>query len=265
MSAEHPELNKEQHRPDVRRFPNPEKAQEEAGKYLADLLKKYKDSKILLLVSGGSSLALLDHALPKEGREEDWNPMSVTVAPLDERWEDPAKGPVGDASNYAALTHTEFYQRLREASAPSIDTTQQEDESFEDFSHRIDNQMEEWLPLVDVIIITQGIGSDGHTAGMLPIPDNEKLFNDMFNGPTDNIMGNPFPDKNGYYRLTATMKLLRRVDHAVVYAVGEKEKGEALRNALDESKKIPLEVLPAGILKEMKDVVVFTDIPEQTP
>lgn len=110
-----------------------------------------------------------------------------------------------------------------------------------------------------LVIATMGIGADGHTAGVMPFPEDETYFHKTFLDAERWVVGydagtkSPYPD-----RVTTSLAFLRDiVSSAVVYAVGT-DKRSALERILASTGS--LAETPARILSEMSRVDVFTDI-----
>ncbi|MBI2113212.1 MAG: 6-phosphogluconolactonase, partial [Candidatus Wildermuthbacteria bacterium] len=124
-------------------------AKKNATAQLEFLLAQHKDSPILFMVSGGSSLVLL------EGLQISGN-MTLTV--LDERYsKDPA------ASNFNKLQRYEFFQNA----SHTLDVRVQENEPLEQFASRFEELLRNWKEQnpSGVVVATQGVAADGHTAG----------------------------------------------------------------------------------------------------
>ena len=196
---------------------------------------------ILFLSSGGSSLELLDGLSLGD---------HVTVSVLDERYSnDPT------INNFSQLmTHR--------ISAKFIDTRIKEGESIQELAQRFEKELREWKNANPngTIVITQGMGSDGHTAGMMPYPESHPIFQNLFENSHRWVVGyDATKEKNEYpLRVTVTMPFLQEVvDHSIVYLTGE-NKTEAFKRTLDSQGK--LWETPARIIREMKDVKIFTDI-----
>lgn len=182
------------------------------------------DVPILLMVSGGSSISLLDNIKLAD---------NITLTVLDERYE--------DESNFAQVSH--LTNRL-------IDPGAVGGESLEETATRFENNIKEWRENnpSGKIIITQGMGGDGHTAGIFPsFKETDKWVVGY------EVNTNQFPK-----RITVTPSfLINEVDTSIVYISGESKK-EALEKVLDESGS--LSETPARIIREMKDATIFTDI-----
>lgn len=201
---------------------DPIDAAKQAGALLSGLLVQ---KPLLLFLSGGSSLDLLDYTDTSGLNEQ------VAIGVLDER---------GD--NFARLRETRFFA---EAQKKGIHTMDLEEGALRAWKGRI--------------VITLGIGPDGHTAGILPYPEDAAAFEILFNDPNHWVVGYDAAGKNPYpLRVTVTLPFLRQVDASVVYACG-KGKKEALTRLI--AREGSLAETPARITCEMKRVSLFTDLP----
>ena len=194
---------------------------------------------VLFLSSGGSSLELLDGLQIGE---------NVTVSVLDERYStDPT------VHNFA-----QFFERIRPNAF--IDTRVGQNETLQQLAERFEKELREWKNKNPggKIMITQGMGSDGHTAGIMPYPENPQLFKELFENTEHWVVGYDAKEKNEYpMRVTVTMPFLRTADYSIAYITGEKKK-PAFERVL--AKLGSLADTPARIMREMKNVQLFTDI-----
>lgn len=229
-------------------------AKKSAAEVLEGLLKKYKQKPMLLMLSGGSAMGLLDFVDTASFGKH------VTITVLDERHSKDPK-----VNNFAQLVETEFYRNLKEKKGIDFrDTQVQGRETLERLTERFGDYIEEWIrsyqPEADEkIIITQGIGEDGHTAGIMPYPENPELFRKLFADPKRWVAGYDAGKKNPYpLRVTVNLPFLRqKVDHSIVYIVGE-NKRKVLERVL--AGKGTLQETPARIIHEMKNVELFTNL-----
>jgi 6-phosphogluconolactonase/glucosamine-6-phosphate isomerase/deaminase len=170
-----------------------------------------------LLVSGGSSRAILDHI-----NLSAYN--NLTVGQLDERIGAP------EIRNWMPVVTFPVLQNV----------------TVEDSGRDYDKKLHKWKhdnPGGKIVVI-QGIGADGHTAGMFPGHDV------LFNSESWAVGYDAGPAQKFRYRVTVTNTFLKIVDISVLYVVGNGKK-DVLKN---------LEQTPAGILRKMKKVQIFTDI-----
>lgn len=223
----------------------------EAAAALQGTLHIYADFPVLLLLSGGSWFNLLERIeLTK------MNDLAVSV--LDERY---STNPL--VNNFAQLTGTNLWQQIEEQSHKTIDMRVREGETHEHHAGRFQTELRAWRMLYPegVVIATMGMGEDGHTAGILPKVFDSDMFAQTFEDPNHVVAhydatssGNQFP-----LRTTTTFPFLRDyVNIAITYASGEKKEGVVKALKQDEGS---LEAMPARIMREMKHVQVFTDVP----
>jgi 6-phosphogluconolactonase/glucosamine-6-phosphate isomerase/deaminase len=205
---------------------------------------------ILLMLSGGSALELL------AGIEMQYIGRRVTITVLDERFsKDPA------VNNFSQIAETEFYKKAERKGIDYIDTRIHRKISLYGLGQRFERGLKNWRKKYPTgkIIITQGIGEDGHTAGIMPYPENLKKFNQLFEKQDRWIVGyNATKERSEYpRRVTVTLPFLRdQVDCSVMYATGSRKK-RALKKVF--ARKGSLERTPARILYEMRNVNLFID------
>lgn len=212
------------------------------GEVLGSLLAKGKKHAVLFLSSGGSALSLLDEVVALD------DASSLTVGILDERLE------VGDDErNEVAFQATSFFNEARANGAEYI--------AIDDDADAFERAVRSWRDEHPrgVVIVTLGIGADGHTAGIMPYGDDEMLFMNRFDDPDRYVVSyDTSMEENAYpQRISVTLPFLRQeVDHAVVVVQGDAKK-EALADVFAEVGD--LHATPARIIHEMNDVVVITD------
>tara|TARA_Y100000310_G_C20663347_1_gene806030 strand:- start:685 stop:1389 length:705 start_codon:yes stop_codon:yes gene_type:complete len=231
---------------EITRTKSKEEAVERAVSRLNKILDAHSHVPILFLASGGSSLALLERITVF--------PPKLTVGVTDERFdEDPS------VNNFVQLVETPFFEKAQDRGAYFIDTRVQPREELEVFAKRFESSLMNWQAEHPGgrIVITQGVGPDGHTAGIMPHPTERDVFQELFEGK-QLVQGYDAKEKNEYpLRVTITLPFLRMVDHSIVYMTG-REKKDALSRML--KAEVRLWETPARIIHEMKEVHVFTDI-----
>lgn len=204
----------------------------------------------LLLLSGGSAFTVYEYIDPSS-----LSPL-VTIGVLDERYSTDPK-----ENNMAQLQQTSFYARATEHGCGVIDTTVHGSETQEELATRFHAALVDWKNHnpQGVIIATVGIGPDGHTSGILPFPENPQMFSNLFETTDKLVVGYDADGKNPYrYRVTTTYPFLKGyIDHVFVYAVGE-NKRDALTKVKSETGTYA--TTPARVLRDMKDVSLYTDI-----
>ena len=97
-----------------------------------------------------------------------------------------------------------------------------------------------------------GIGEDGHTAGIKPLP--KETFNSIFTDSPALVTGYRAKD---YERITLTPLGINQITMAVIFAIGEKK--QAVLEKLVGPTKCNEHEFPAGIFRKHKNVHVFTD------
>ena len=230
-------------------YPSATAAVQSAQRYLAQRLSDIRQP-LLLLSSGGSALAIL---APEMSRAID---RRVTIGVLDERYSfDPA------SNNFSQLAATEFFQAAVQRQARFIDTRVKPGETLPALAARFGAALRAWRERnpQGEIIITQGIGADGHTAGIMPWPEDPKQFNELFELRDVLVRGYSCVGKNPFSeRVTVTLPWLRSEVRSSVALVVGKEKTAALRKLM--ASIGTLAATPARIMREMKEVRLFTDI-----
>ena len=105
----------------------------------------------------------------------------------------------------------------------------------------------------DIIIGQFGLGSDGHTAGVLPDTIGVKD-----QGTACFYKSNPtsqgYGEARKYDRITLTLKTIRNINIAYVFAFGESKK-EIVEKLKKE--EISLEEMPAQIMKEIPESYLY--------
>lgn len=222
---------------DIHTFPDAETAAHEAGKKLGNEIQRRKQP-VLLLLSGGSPLSVLDYL------DESALGERVTVCALDERFiADP------NVNNFLQIS-----KKIRAKNM--IETVPREGESLEDFADRYEQALKTWRKENQngKMIATMGIGDDGHVMGIFPHVEN---FRQIFDATDRWVVGYDAKEKNKYpLRATTTLAFVRRIDTAIFYVCGDKKR-ESLVKTLD--KQGDVSEVPARVLHEMPNVFLFTD------
>jgi len=164
---------------------------------------------------------------------------------------------------------TALYELARERGARFIDSTprlksptfKSSDESLEGFAERIDGKWKKWKEenAGGRIIITQGMGPDGHTAGVMPFPEDPELFARLFLDESRWVVGYDAGTKSEHSRrATAALSFMKNdVSAAIAYIAGT-AKQSAFSAMMSTSGT--LAETPARIMHEMHGVHVFTDL-----
>lgn len=156
----------------VERFANAEAAAKEAGQYLNDILTQYIDHPVLFLTAGGSSIAVLEHVNPE------YLTPDLTVTTTDDRFSLEL-----DINNFSILQTTPFYNNLIQGDVFCISTEPFEEETLEQYRARFEKNLREWkqdFPKGKIVAL-YGMGTDGHTGGMIPGLLEKEAFDAEFN------------------------------------------------------------------------------------
>lgn len=233
----------------IHRFNSISETLEHSQKELEMILSENASKSILLLCSGGSALNVLNNI------SKDVFTDRITVGVLDERFSNEST-----INNFIQLTNTSFYKDAIAFGIHFMESTPYINESLTNFGLRMNNNLRKWVEenSAGLVIIIQGMGVDGHTAGIMPVPNDSLLFESLFDNTSSLMIGYSSTDKYRD-RVTVTNYFFKnRVDISIVYFVGE-EKRDAY-NKLKESSNLKNNELPIKILREMKDVRIFTNI-----
>jgi 6-phosphogluconolactonase/glucosamine-6-phosphate isomerase/deaminase len=232
----------------IKRYASKKETQQKAAERLHQILDAHSHVPILFLSSGGSSLELLERI---------WAfPLNFTVGMTDDRFSKDPK-----INNFAQLCKTLFFQKAKEHKTHFIDTRVRMGEDIESLSKRFESALDEWKKVHPEgrVVITQGVGVNSHTLGIMPYPANKDIFYQLFEGDHW-VRGYDAQERSEYpLRVTITLPFLRQVDHCVAYMAGE-EKKQALSRTL--KAEGTLWETPSRIMHEMKEVILFTDIEE---
>jgi 6-phosphogluconolactonase/glucosamine-6-phosphate isomerase/deaminase len=126
---------------------------------LSEMLEARQRESVLLLLSAGSALSFLNWAEIKN------IPHQLTIGMLDERYDEAGLG-----NNFMEFAQSDFYREAEVAGVSFINSAVMEGESFADFGQRFERGITSWQAQnpKGVIIVTLGLGQDGHTAGLFP-------------------------------------------------------------------------------------------------
>lgn len=189
-------------------------------------------NKVLWFVTGGSSIPVCVEIAKLIASHPHKN---LTVTLTDERY-----GPVNHAdSNWYQLIKNGF--SLPEAHLIPVLTGDSREITTEKFNTAL---MEE-LKQADYKIGMFGIGTDGHTAGILP--KSRAVMSENFASSYDT---------ENFERITMTPEAILLLDEVVVYTLGE-----AKRHVVEDlrDKDILVDDQPAQILKQVPILTIFTD------
>lgn len=211
---------------------------EQATSILFDELEQatQKYHKVSWLVSGGSNIKIAADAFKKL---DDASLAKLTIALADERFGDPGHAD----SNYYQLERAGIdFNRVNHYQVLGDQATDLESATT-NYAKIIDKIFEE----SDYVIGQLGIGSDGHTAGILP------------GSPAVDVVDRLLTSyqADDYSRITLTFKGLTQISKALVFVFGE-NKREAILNLAD--KELSLSEQPAQIFKQMHEADIINDI-----
>ncbi len=225
---------------------------EEAARGLARDISGYVREQTvpaLLLLSGGSALSVVE-------RLSVWDDMKgLTIVALDERFD-----PTNRESNLAHIAGTTWFSRATANGASAIDTGTLPVDTSETLAERFSQALAAWRMAhpTGIIVGLFGMGDDGHTAGIFPLPEDERTFTERFQGERA-VVAYRAPDtvKNPF-RITVTLSYIRSFARGFAYLCGENKRKKL--DQLRRNEPLPLSVFPAGILKELPMVSIATDI-----
>ena len=219
-----------------------------AGNKLSKRLEMSDGNQILLMLSGGSALRVLEHIKPEFLSE------NVTISVVDERFSTDK-----NINNFSQLESTDFFDKCLMAGCVIIGTRIHKGETLPSATMNFDTRLQKWRKLnpKGKIVALLGIGEDGHIAGVMPFVGKKKLFEDLFLDQ-EWVASFDATGKNEHaLRFTSTLTFLKgQIDHAVVFVQGQNKK-EALKKISGEN--LDINDVPAKILCQMKDVVLCTD------
>lgn len=220
------------------------------AKDISRKLREFRDVErrdVLFLSSGGSALGVLDKIA------DDVIGPYLTIGIFDERYD-----PSNKTANYAQLRKTAFYRRAVQHGCRLIDTSTQRNQSQEELAEYYEQELRNWHTRHPrgAIMATMGIALDGHTAGIMPFPEDPARFHELFERERwivayDASGKNPYP-----LRVTTTFTFLRFVDLVGIYLVGP-EKGTMWRKLMDGDDHAEI---PGRIIKTLPRGAVYTDV-----
>jgi len=181
----------------------------EAGTYISQKVASQSDKNILLLLSGGSALALINHIDVSQ-----FGPH-VTLGLTDDRFTTDARG-----NTFALIQKSSFYAQLRDAGVHFINSYPKEEEGHGAYAMRIKEDVERFIlnNPTGYTIGVFGIGEDGHTASIFPHA--EKDFNLLYK-TEDFIVPVVRSDNEFPLRITVTPLFIENnLDDVVLFAVG---------------------------------------------
>lgn len=208
---------------------------------------KKKNKEVLLALSGGSSLGILRY-IDRESLGK-----NLTVGMLDERYDKANAG-----NNFRQMIGSDFGKAAGESGCKFIDTSVKKGQTRSQLGEYLEKRLKGWRKdnPSGIIIATIGMGSDGHISGMMPFPENEALFDKLFNGVKwaaayDASGKNPFAE-----RVTSTITFLKQVEIPLSYICGP-DKIAAFKKIKSRG---PASEYPCRALNQLKKIIIYTDI-----
>ncbi len=224
--------------------------EKKAGDALSEILQERKNKPTLLLLAGGSAFQLLNYVDGKVLGNY------LTIAMGDERFSRNE-----DENNFAQLEKTAFCTKATKAGVLFVGSKVKSGETLQAFTKKYEACITAWMKKNPhgEIIATLGVGKDGHTAGILPYPQDKTFFQSLFE-KEDLFAGYDADKKTDIpLRVTMTMTFIRKnIKHAIVYATGVEKKAALLKTLASEGN---LHETPARIIREIPKVTLFTDLP----
>jgi 6-phosphogluconolactonase/glucosamine-6-phosphate isomerase/deaminase len=212
---------------------------EEGAKILAKKIGEYlkQDKKVLWLLSGGSNISISVKVLNilKSNDKDGLLKNNLAVTLTDERF-----GPVGHSdSNWQQLI-LEGFEMRRMRNVPVLKNL-----TLEETRKKFAENYQELVTWADVIIGQFGIGSDGHTAGILP--------NTIGVNSTEITCGY---EAGKFQRISLTLNTIKSISIAYVFIFGEEKRRvvQFLKN-----QNLALADMPAQILKLIREAYLYTD------
>jgi len=222
---------------------NPE---QQAGEYIRSKLREHENKDILLYISGGSSLNILQFI------QNDVLIQNVTICMGDERFSRD-----DTINNFLQLKKTDFYSRAVTRFVHFIDTCPIVEESHSSFCNRIHTTLSDYYKTHTntYTLGLFGVGEDGHTASIFPNTKKEfsKIYESKNYFVTTVQKTVPCPKR---ISITPTI-ISNSLDAVVLYAVGQAKCAGILRHISDTS--IELHDMPAQALALHTNAKLFTD------
>lgn len=216
-----------------------------------DLIKGLETGqRVLWLISGGSAQEVYNEML--EFLPPVFNYANLTVAMADERWD---FEPHHKEANWVALTCLPLLVQMREQGVSLYQILKGQDikEDAKQFSRFLQSSLLEHQQ----IVLLAGIGSDGHTLGIVPTATQAE-FDSTYNSPTQPKFVWQHQLDNKYKgRISINPEFVKKVDHVFAYAVGT-EKKPVLEKLVKHGDEVKVYEHPAKILMEV-DTELFTD------
>jgi len=169
-----------------------------------------KGERVLWLLAGGSAIDYYKLMGNMFDYDTDYSLLSIALG--DERY---SKDPIHEGATWPIFSELEVFKHLVSKGSYVYEmltggTLQREADRFDSF-------LKQSIFTGSYILSNQGIGIDGHTAGIIPIED-IKVFADIYKGNLEAVGHNHGGEHPK--RITITPNLIDKVDSLQVYAVG---------------------------------------------
>lgn len=190
------------------------------SKCTAEGLKRHllKGERVLWLLAGGSAIDYYKLMQGMFDYKADFSLLSIALG--DERY---SKDPLYESATWPSYSELDVFKQL--ISKGSFIYDMLSGDTLQHEAYRFDSFLKQSILTGCYILSNQGIGIDGHTAGIIPM-ENIEGFSGIYKGNLEAVghtHGGDHPE-----RITITPNLIDKVDSLLVYAVGEKKK-EILR------------------------------------
>ena len=222
-------------------------AAESAAHALQKLFDKVNPRSVLFLVSGDSSLSVLD-------ARRKWRlPKKMTLSLVDERL-------TADLSkrNWTPFAQTTLFKQARRSKKtffnPLNRGLKKTDVYFGTF-------LKQWLSRNEnkEVVVLVGVGGDGHTGAIFPHKNKTRFKRDFL---TERILAKAYTAQNAPVskkRLTVTLSfIVQHADHVIVFAIG-KEKDSIVAQVT--KGKVFEHEMPAVALMKLPQTLLYTTIP----
>ena len=182
-----------------------------AAEVIVNEISQYLPHKrVLLLLAGGSAVAIYPLLLEQLNKLGNLQNLTVTVG--DERWN---LNPAHEQANWRQIQNSGFFGQIGKMGARIYRVLQ--GKSLAEEAQRFNDFLQQQLELKAKIISVQGIGGDGHTAGIFPADKAE--FKNIYQKQGWAIAHNL--GKNNYAeRITISPKFMAKVNTFVLFAKG---------------------------------------------
>lgn len=221
-----------------------------AGEFISQEFAHFAERATLLLVSGGSSLNVLNQIPVTSLRS------NMAIGQVDERWTKTERD-----LNATAFRKTEFSKRIAAMGIPFVTMDTLGTTGAGECALRYERYLKQWRSIFygGATLAILGIGEDGHIAGILPFPDAPDDFNKLFYDNRSWVVGYETGGKGEFpARVTLSMHyLFQEVTTAFVYACGNTKKPALEKTFAPDG---TFAETPARILNQMPSVFLFSDI-----